>query len=178
MLVPCALLLALLAAEPPAHGVSLGIGTVSYVSIFSGSPWRPGLDLAYERDLSPRWLLRAGLRAALPSQRTPVPGELYAQLQLRAVLGVWEPAIGPELGVSGLTDLGALPDSLPPELNDLEQLRVSPLYVAIAAAPLRFRLGRFTLSALELHWGTTLVPPGAAVRFHLGFIRVSAGLPP
>jgi len=178
MLAPSALVLALLVAEPAPHGVSLGIGAISYVSIFSGSPGRAGLDLAYERDLSPRWLLGAGLRAALPSQRTPVPVELYAQLQLRAAFGAWEPAIGPEFGVSGLTDLGALPDSLPPELNELEQHRVSPLYLAIAAAPLRFRLGRFTLSALELHWGTTLVQPGAAGRFHLGFVRVTAGLPP
>jgi len=178
MLVSGALVLALLAADPPPpHGISLGIGAVSYVSFFSGSPARAGLDLAYEHGL-PRWLLRAGLRATLPGERTPVPAELYVQLQLSAAIGAWEPAIGPELGVSGLTGLGLLRPPLPPDLNEIEQLRVSPFYLAVAAAPLRFRLGRFALSALELHWGPTLVPPGAAGRFHLGFLRVTVGFAP
>jgi hypothetical protein len=108
MLVPGALVLALLAADPPAHGVSLGVGAVSYSSFFRNSPGRAGLDVAYERALS-RWLVQAGVRAALPSERTPVPVELYVQLRLRAAIGVWEPTIGPELGGSGLTDLGPFP---------------------------------------------------------------------
>jgi hypothetical protein len=63
-------------------------------------------------------------------------------------------------------------------IYELEQLRVSPFYAAIAAAPLRFRLGRFALSALELHWGATLAPPGGVGRFRLGFARVSMEIAP
>lgn len=177
MIVSGALVLALLAADPPAHGVSLGIGAVGYSSFFHNSPGRTGLDLAYELGLS-RLVIQAGLRAALPSERTPMPVELYVQPRVRASIGVWEPMIGPELGVSGLTDLGPLRGSLPPEIDEREQRRVSPLYVAIAAAPLRFRLGRLALSAFELHWGTTLAPLGAAGRFHLEFFRVAVGVAP
>ena len=182
------LLVGLLAALPAwtalggtGQDVSVGVVTWSYWSHFSSGPARLGLDVAYGHKLGPKrgmspWTVRAGLRATLPGARTPLPLELFARLELSASMGPWKPAAGPEVGVSGLTDLGQWDENLPVELVDLEQRRVSPFYVAFGVAPLRLCLGAIGISALELQWGATLAPAGAAARFQLTYLKVGVSL--
>ncbi|WNG36525.1 hypothetical protein F0U60_24620 [Archangium minus] len=66
-----------------------------------------------------------------------------------------------------------IPDDYPKTRAD----RFGPAYVAIHAAPLRFAFNRFTVSALELHWGTLLSPmPGSMLRLQLGLFRLGVVL--
>lgn len=185
---PSRLLLGLLATLSawPAWGdsgreVSVGVLSVTHMSFFRMSPSRLGLGVAYRHPLGPGggmspWFIQAGLRAALPDAWTPLPLELFVRPQLRAALGCWEPAVGLEVGVSGLTDLGDRGGVLPMDFYDLEQRRVSPFYLAFTAAPLRLRLGAFRVSALELLLGTTVSPLGAVGRFQLEFLNVGVSL--
>lgn len=185
---PSRLLLGLLVTLPawPAWGdtgreLSVGVLSVSHMSFFRNGPSRLGLGVAYRHPLGPGgglapWSIQVGGRAALPDAWTPLPLELFVRPQLRAALGCWEPAVGLEAGVSGLTDLGRRYGTLPLDFYELEQRRVSPFYFAFVVAPLRLRLGAFRVSALELLLGTTLSPPGAVGRFQLEFLNVGVSL--
>ncbi|HZI03690.1 MAG TPA: hypothetical protein VEZ71_06690, partial [Archangium sp.] len=101
----------------------------------------------------------------------------YARAQLTANLGVWRPAVGPELGLSGLRIVAQSNAGIPSDYPNTLAERFGPAYVAIHAAPLRFAFGRFTASALELQWGTQLTPrPGSVLRLQLGLLQVGVML--
>jgi hypothetical protein len=158
------------------HEVSLGATAVTLTngSAFIYSAPRLGLEAGYSHELG-SWRLGGGLRWA-PASQGNLPVELFARALLSPHLGVWRPAVGPELGLSGLPIIrpsrGHLPEDLP--LFQAEQL--GPAYVAFHAAPLRFAFHRFTVSALELQWGTTLLQPGSTLRLQLGLVHVGVML--
>ncbi len=118
-------------------------------------------------------LLGAGVRVA-PGGDNALPLEGYGRVLLVAPLGAWRPAIGPELGVSGLTRLMRPPYA--DDLHDQREERLSPFYVALSAAPLRFQRGRFTLSAAEFQVGTALLQPGGTLRLQLGLLHLGGTL--
>ncbi|OJT19752.1 hypothetical protein BO221_36040 [Archangium sp. Cb G35] len=139
-----------------------------------------GLEAAYRTPLATegRWnhvLVGGGLRVArkpaLPEfTDITLPLEVFLQARLRARVGPWEPSVGPELGLSGMSVLYRR--IIPAEGEDpQEQSRLSPFYFAIGAAPLRFHFGRFTVSALEFHVGTVSFPHNSAVRLQLGLLH-------
>lgn len=176
--------LALLAAPALAqagHELSLGVGDFSYSSFQRGSTPITTFEVAYHRRLAGEgpWRglrLGGGLRTGLPATRTNFPLEAFVQAQLSARLGPWEPALGPELGVSGFAMLLKSKIILPVEMNALEDARLTPAYVAFVAAPLRFRFGPVVLSALELHLGTSMPFFGQAIRTQLGLVRAGVVL--
>jgi hypothetical protein len=184
---------ALAPLEAPApevrHGASLGVQALSTWGATGTSPTFLTLELATWHSVSSAHtpaalLLGGGLRVAFPSARAPdaVPleGFVRAQLASPAWGGVWEPAMGVELGLSGLSRLQRqfyLDPRFPTPLRELEQARVSPLYAAFVASPLRLRLPWLRLSVLELLWGTPLGQPGAAARLQLGLLSVGKDLP-
>jgi hypothetical protein len=162
------------AAEP--NEISAGATTTTYGSYSRGSVRRFGLEVGYLRSIGPTLQVGGGLRTAAPLTGAAFPFEVFARGRLVARIGPWEPAAGPELGVSGYTNLDP-PPGLPTDRFADEQARVSPLYLAFDAAPLRFRvLERFVVSALELQIGVTLTPPGAVSRLQLGLITVGGTL--
>jgi hypothetical protein len=120
--------------------------------------------------------LRGGLVNFPENQVVTVPLEVFATVQLRARMGWWEVAAGPEVGVSGFARLVALPKPfpLPGGTND-EQDRLSPVYVGMGVAPLRVNLGHFTASALELRLSTGSLSD-SALRFDIGLLRVGVSL--
>jgi hypothetical protein len=180
-----ALLAAATAAEgapAPSHGhqLSLALGQLRWPSYLREVPDQLAVELAYDWSgpLGVQgWLVGGGARLARGRADLPLPGELFVRARLEAGpgLGPWRPALGPEVGVSGL---GApQPDwSVPVELHRLELGRVSPLYLAMHAAPARFRFGRLTISALELSIGAGLRPLGGSVRWEVGWARVGWSL--
>ncbi|WP_434381767.1 hypothetical protein [Melittangium boletus] len=172
--------LALLA--PPAlaqagHELSLGAGNFSYTSFQRPSAPITTVEVAYHRRFAGEGLWRGlrlggGLRTGWPATSTNFPLEVFVQAQLSARLGPWEPALGPELGVSGFAMLFRSRILVPGELGDLEDARLSPAYVAFVAAPLRFHFGPVTVSALELNLGTSVPSFGQAIRTQLGLVRL------
>jgi hypothetical protein len=156
------------------------VAAFGYRSFLRFGPVMYAAELAWRHPLSSQGALRGlvlgvGLRGGPVPLYVPVrvPLEGFAQLRLRARMGAWEPEAGPEVGVSGFTSVYIRP--LPAETEDaVEERYFSRVYVAFGAAPLRWRLGRMTLSALEFHVGTSSWPAGALVRLHLGLF--SAGV--
>ncbi|HYO59971.1 hypothetical protein [Archangium sp.] len=181
-LLPTVMLLATPAAlaQPVNHQLSLGVGLLNYTSFRRPSPLFTVLEAAYHLPVgreTPWHSLRigGGLRTGLPAAASHLPLEGFVQVQLTGKVGPWEAAVGPELGLSGFGKLVRIP--LPSdELFDMEDERLGPAYMALHAAPLRFRFGWLALSALELSIGTPLSSPGTALRLHLGLLRFGVSL--
>lgn len=165
-------------AEPAVHEFTAGASTFSYTSFFRYSNQITALDVGYYRHLGGTeglWRLvrvGGGLRVGTPSELVKVPVEAYLRAQLTTRIGVWEGAAGPEVGLSGFPHLIQRTLLPMPEFKEKEDARLGPVYLGIGVAPLRFHLGRFTLSALEFQLSTTALPIGVAVRTQLGLLDV------
>lgn len=179
-LLPCPAL-----AEPSAHEISVGAVTSRYDSFIRSTREHLLMELAYHRRLGNEGFASAvmvggGLRGGLvnppENQFVTVPLEVFATVQLRARMGWWEVAAGPEVGVSGFARLMTLPKPFPPEGGrDEEQARLNPVYLGMGVSPMRVHLGRFTASALELRLGTGSLRD-SAIRFDVGLLRVGVSL--
>ena len=158
------------------HEVSLGTTAVILTNggVYNASAPRLSLEAAYARELG-SWRLGGGVRWA-PSGRGNLPVELYARALLSTQSGFWRPAVGPELGLSGLPIILPPEGGFPDELSRQQAAQLGPAYVAVHAAPLRFAFRRFTVSALELQWGTTLNRPGSTLRLQLGLLHLGMTL--
>lgn len=172
------LLLALPAAAAAGeNALTLGFSQLQYQSFERGSRIFQVAELSYQRPAAAQgpWhglLLGAGLRAGPPTNDTPVPIEGFIQAQLTARLGPWEPAVGPEIGFSGLARL-AQNTFLPlGALYRQSSAFLGPGYLAFTAAPLRFAIGMFRVSAAELFLGTGAFPFGTAVRVQVNALKV------
>ncbi len=157
------------------HEVSLGATTVTTSSFFRSTARRWGLDANYAREVG-SWRLGGGVRLAFPKGSASLPLEVYTRALLSMRWGSWMPAVGPEVGVSGFSVLEPLKSGLPEDINDVEEERLGSVYLAFHAAPLRFHVRGLNVSVLELHWGTTLAPPGATLRLQLGLLHVGVSL--
>jgi hypothetical protein len=164
------------AAAAAGHDVSLGATAVILTSgsNFNVAAPRLGLEAAYAQALG-SWRLGGGVRWA-PSGRGSFPVELFARALFGPQLGAWRPAVGPELGLSGLPVIVPPAGGLPEDLSRRHAERLGPAYVAVHAAPLRFAFQRFTASALELQWGTSLNQPGSTLRLQLGLLHLGMTL--
>lgn len=179
----CVLLLAApeLRAEPAVvQAVQVGVNQ-HYFWGARVTPAATSIDVAWLRDvgfgsLAAPVTFAVGLRTAGTGPLIRVPLEGYGRALLNARFGPWMPAAGFELGVSGYNGVvtnWAGQEGVPDPTMPLIQDTVSPAYVAFVAAPARFRFHGFRVSALELVWGSTLWPPGAAARLHLGWLSVA-----
>lgn len=115
--------------------------------------------------------LGAGLRVGTPAFG-PVPLELYVRGVFTGALGPWEPLLGPELGVSGLSTLPPVAAGRPTDFAAAERADAGPVYVAMHTEALRFRFGRVLLSAFGVDVGTSLTAAGAVLRLHLDWLTV------
>jgi hypothetical protein len=162
-------------ATASGHEVSLGGNLFSTSGLALALPSRPGVELAYayEHD-SLRF--GGGVRWS-PTELGNPPLEVYARALLTARLGVWRPSVGPELGLSGIAVVAPARDGYPADYRDSRAERIGPAYIGLHATPLRFAFSRFTVSALELQWGTHLVPePGSLLRLQVGLLHVGVVL--
>jgi hypothetical protein len=169
--------------ESVAHGVSVGVSSFQQLGLWRNAESAMTLDAAYHRALGTQGpgrhlFLGGGLRYALPSASTTFPLEVYARAELRTRVGFWEPAGGFELGFSRVS-LPRQAVRLPMGVELYEQndaLTSGPLYLAIHAAPLRFRFGRVIVGGPEVQWGPAGPPFRTAQRLHLGLARVEVQL--
>lgn len=175
------LLLAVLAlssqAAPPENELSLGMSMFAFGSFFRGAGPFTGLEATYHRPVASEGFWSAvriggGLRTGFPSQAAFFPLEAFVQAQLTAHLGPWEAAAGPELGIGGYARLFRPLALVGETLLSEEDARIGPAFAGFVMAPLRFRLSRVTLSALEVHVASTAPPFGTAVRLQLSLLQV------
>lgn len=192
-----AVLVLVASAAPPAHGtpaqdrrneLSIGVASLGYSGFFRASSGILTGTLVYHRALGPEAEtplrvgggVRFGQAPQSPTGAVRFPLEFFvtAQLQARLQLGPvsWEPAVGPELGLSGLADLGWGRAALPEDLYILEQERAGPFYLGFTAEVLRFRWSWLTVSAAGFTLATGLSPPGATIRTELSYLRVGVVL--
>lgn len=167
------------------HEVSASLGTLTYGGFFRAGPGVWAVEFGYHRGLfSPipeeaAVRVGGGVRLGIPNIAGPVsglffPAEVFAQLQLRGRIWIFEPVVGPELGFSGLTAIGWNRQGLPDDVYQLEQQRISPFYVGVTLAPFRLRWSRVSLSLFELSLGTTVAPLGASSRTRLTYLTLGA----
>ncbi len=169
----------------PTHDLTVGANFFLYRNFISATPPLPGqiaLDVAYHHTLDAagrKELLRltAGMRVGLLGGAS-VPLEGYGRAQLVAPFGAWKPSIGPEVGVTGFTRSMRLYEGTgyPDAVIDLVEARMSPVYVALSASPLRFQFNRFTFSAAEVQVGTTVPRLTSALRIQLGILHLGGSL--
>ncbi|QRN94794.1 hypothetical protein JRI60_37625 [Archangium violaceum] len=180
LLLAAALLVALPARAGSRNELSLGLSVLEHVSYARSSNPFLLMEAAFLRTAAEEGGLSAvqfggGLRTGSgPATKTPLPLEVFVHAQVGARFGVWAPTAGPELGFSGFTQLV---DTvlMRGRQHEYEDSRLGPVYFAFGASPLRFQLGRFTLSALQLRVGTSFPAPGASVRVQLGLVSVGGG---
>jgi hypothetical protein len=169
-------LASLLPAVAAGHELSLGATAVTLTNggAYNVTSPRLGLDAGYAHVLG-SWRLGGGVRWA-PAGQGNLPLELYARALLSPRLGRWRPAVGPELGLSGLPVVLPPRGGFPEDFSRQQAEQLGPAYVALHAAPLRFDFRPFSVSALELQWGTTLDQPGSTLRLQLGLVHVGVTL--
>ncbi len=163
--------------EPPQHRVTLGASRVSQMGVFRDLADGPLVEVAYgflPRGRFAQVELGGGLRAGGRREGVTVPGEVFVRARLEGRIGdsVWRPAVGPELGVTGLGADSPRPDGLPDDLDRAFAARRSPLYLSVDLAPLRFTWRDFTLSAMEVSFGAPLFPTGTSLRTELSFVSL------
>ena len=81
-----------------------------------------------------------------------------------------EPSCGIETGWSGLTEANIPAAGAPAGASRLQRERVSPIYVAFVATPLRFQIGRVRLVALEFRFGSAVA--GSSSLFSIAYLRL------
>jgi hypothetical protein len=175
------LLLATTAEAAPRHELSGGVSTMFQMGTFRPSPSFLLVEVAGLRTAAEEGPLSAlqfggGLRVGWPLIPETVPLEAFLRVQLGAKLGFWRPAGGLELGLTGLNWRGynaLLPDN---RLEGLEDATLGPAYGSFIMSPARFQLGRFQVSALQLHVGTGLQALGSSVRVQLGLLSLGGSL--
>lgn len=168
------LLAALLPGAAMASENELALGAPAVIlsngGVYNSTSPRFGLEAAYTHGFE-SWRLGGGVRW-FPVGQGSLPLEVYARVLLSPLHGVWRPAVGPELGLSGLPIVIAPAGGYPVDLSNLQGGKLGPLYLAVHAEPLRFVFHSFSVSALELQWGTPLNQPGAALRLQVGLVQL------
>lgn len=168
------------------HTVMLETGTVGLDSYFRTYS-RSTLGVHYLHDLpsathleGPPGLIRrvgGGLRIYWPQTLAPLPLEVFGEVQVVAPVGLYQPGLSVQVGLTGVSAFFVHNRSMEDGSAQEEASRALPLYAEVGAAPLRFRpqhgtLHRVTLSLLELHLGTLLLPPGRVGRTQLTLASV------
>lgn len=153
------------------HTVSVGGFANTTLASFNSSPLAVGAAVGWLWTRGP-FGVGAGLRVSRPTVTAPVPLEVYVRGAFTAVLGPWEPLLGPELGVSGLSGMAAPPPKRPTDLAAAERAQTGPVYVAFHTEALRFRFGRLLLSLLGVDAGTSLTAAGAVLRLQLDVLSL------
>jgi hypothetical protein len=159
------------------HEMSVGAAALTTMDFLRPHTGRIAVDAAYAYRTE-RWLLGGGLRYAFPRDTAALPLELYGRALLVGRMGAWAPALGPELGLTGLAVISS--DTWAPGLPDDFERRqaglLGPVYLSFHAAPLRFEIGAFTLSALELQLGANFPPLGSSLRLQVDLLHVGVRL--
>jgi len=175
------LLWATTAEATPRHELSGGVSAMLQQGTFRRSPSFmlvevAGLRTAAEEGPWSALQLGGGLRVGWPLVPETVPLEAFLRVQLGAKLGFWRPAGGVELGLTGLNwrrTISVLPEN---RLEELEDATLGPAYGSFLMSPARFQVGRFQVSALQLHVGTGLQALGSSVRVQLGLLSLGGWL--
>lgn len=171
-------LAALLGAAPAAgqHILSVGASFNHVEDTIGVFPDRWSVEAAYAYERGP-CQVGGGLRFAFPRGAVALPADIYLRGLIKADIGYWSPAVGPELGFSGeWVDPGPRPSGLPNDVLQNERPRRTPFYVAMHAMPLRFKIGRLVVSALEVQLATTVTPLAGVVRIQVGVLQVGMKL--
>ena len=163
-------------AVAPDHQLAAGAVAFTYWPAVGTAPTYFGGEVSYHLAIGPRegakpFRIGGGVRTAAPVPTVPLEGYLHAQLQ--GHFGAWRPAAGPEVGVSGFARPHLVTTGRPDGgIGTRREDSLGLGYLAFAASPLRFELGRWTLVALEGHIGASFPPLGGAVRAQLGLVQI------
>jgi hypothetical protein len=107
----------------------------------------------------------------------PPRPEGFARLSATPTLGRWMATAGLELGVTARTRYDAGLAGVAQALRAQAEEEASPIYLALHAATLRFRLQeRWRVSLLEVHIGTHLGRAGEHVRVQVGLFQIGRAL--
>ncbi|MFZ5444516.1 MAG: hypothetical protein ACOZQL_31275 [Myxococcota bacterium] len=151
------------------HTLSVGgFSQATLASFNAGGATGPSLGWLWTRG---PFGVGAGLRLGTPAYG-PLPLEVYVRGVFTGALGPWEPLLGPELGVSGLSELAPVPAQRPTDFANAERAVHGPLYVAMHTEVLRFRFARVLCSVLGVDVGTSLTAAGSILRLQLDWVTV------
>lgn len=181
LLVAALLLLATGARAEPRNELSAGVSMLIQMGTFRAAPDRLmvevlGLRTAAEEGPWSALQFGGGLRTGWPPAPDHVPLEGFLRVQLGAKLGIWRPAAGIELGLSGFNQRLFTRLFTDNRQEGYEDARLGPAYGSFTASPARFQIGRFQVSTLQLNLGTQLQAMGASARVQLGLLSFGGSL--
>ena len=174
-------LLSTTALAAPRHELTAGVSTLNYMGTFRPSPGVILVEAAGLRTMAEEgpWSalqLGGGVRLGLSQIPPQLPLEAFVRMQLSAKLGIWRPAGGIELGLSGFNQRFNSPAFPYNRLEGFEDATLGPAYGAFTLSPLRFQVSRFHLSALQVSTGTSLGALGSNVRVQVGLLSLGGWL--
>lgn len=163
------------------HEFSTGLATSFFASNWYLTPTAWTVDIAYHHRPKGSGLWRSlrfteGFRIGSADDDQGV-FDVYWRAEMIATVGPWTPTLGPELGVSSLGNkFIRFESSFPDDFKRIHEEKLSPLYVAFVATPLRFCFSRFTVSALQLSLGAPIQGIGTIARVQLGVLQLGGTL--
>lgn len=162
-------LVAVLVASPALaeHVISVGGFANLTTGSFNSGPGQAGPFVMWQWTSKSHFGLGAGLRVTGPSAIAPVPLEGFFRGHVTTAIGPWEPLLGPELGVSGLGGFAQPFINRPRDFFEAESRLTGSFYVSFHTELLRFRFGRFLVSAGGFDVGTSLTAAGTTLRLQL-----------
>jgi hypothetical protein len=151
-----------------AYEVSIGFGMLVYQSVYSLQNGF-GIEAAVRSRIAGPVDWQAGLRLGF----NPALPEVFGRVLLIQEVGVWNPDIGLELGITTRARFNE-GSALLRETREAMQIGLGVFYMSIHAAPLSFRIKeKWRLSTLEVDFGTHFADFGRTLRGQLTILSIS-----
>ena len=98
--------------------------------------------------------------------------ELFLRVGINPYFKYWRPSVGLELGATRRREFPK-ETRFAEEVSEAIEEKMSPIYAAFHASPLRFRISkRWHFGVCDIRMGTHLFPTGRFSRFELGLVAV------
>jgi hypothetical protein len=125
----------------------------------------PGAEASITGRIAGPFDWQTGLRIGLDN--TGIEGFVRGNISQK--FNSWEPYAGLELGLTGRAQFD-VKEGLMSETNRAMMKSISPVYMAFHIAPLRFKMNKWSLSFMEVSFGSHLNEPGRTLRLQVGWL--------
>ncbi len=151
--------------------VSTGFSMLIYQHVASFQP-SFAIESALKAPIAGTCFWQAGVRLGF----SPARPEAFMRFLVHPEYGTWQPVVGLEAGITQRARFDA-GENLMSEIRRATEKDISPLYVAIHAAPLSLRIRKnWHIRLLDFQFGTHVSHPGRTLRLQVGLLSIGGAL--